>query len=46
MSIAEEIRNKQNIKEMTKRAIKILVAAGQDVEILKKEFFDIYGEEI
>lgn len=33
-------------KEMTRRAIKILIEFGQDVSEFKEEFFRIYGEEV
>ena len=46
MGIAEQIRQNQNIKEMTRRAIKILIAAGENVDDLKSEFFANYGEEV
>ena len=46
MGIAEQIRQNQNIKEMTRRAIKILIAAGENVDDLKSEFFVNYGEEV
>ena len=46
MSIAEIIRSNQDTKEMTRRAIKILESAGENVEDLKAEFFDLYSEKI
>ena len=45
MSIAEVIRSNQDTKEMTRRAIKILESAGENVDDLKAEFFDLYLEE-
>lgn len=45
VKIADKIRANQNTKEMTKRAIKILKAAGGDYEDLAKEFKDTYGED-
>ena len=45
MSIAEVIRSNQDIKEMTRRAIKILESAGENVDDLKAEFFNLYLEE-
>lgn len=46
MSIAEVVRQSQDTKEMTRRAIKILIAAGQNVDDLRAEFFFTYGEEV
>lgn len=46
MSIAEQIRNNQDVKEMTRRAIKILIAAGENVDDLKAEFIATYGETV
>lgn len=46
MSIAEEIRAKQDGKDMTKRAIKLLEVLGEDVTEFKAEFAKLYGEEI
>lgn len=46
MSIAETIRLNQDTKEMTRRAIKILESAGENVEDLKAEFFVLYSEKI
>ena len=46
MSIADQIRQNQDVKEMTRRAIMILVAAGEDVSDLKSEFLETYGEEV
>lgn len=45
MSIAEVIRSNQDTKEMTRLAIKILESAGENVDDLKAEFFDLYLEE-
>lgn len=45
MSIAEQIRQKQDTKEMTRRAIKILESLGGNADDLKMEFFETYGEE-
>lgn len=46
MSIAEQIRQNQDVKQMTRRAIIILAAAGEDVSDLKAEFLETYGEEV
>lgn len=46
MSIAEQIVQKQDTKEMTRRAIKILENLGGKVDDLKAEFFEAYGEEV
>ena len=46
MNIAEVIRSNQDIKEMTRRAIKILEAAGENVDDMKAEFFNIYLEDV
>lgn len=46
MTIAEKIRESQDVKEMTRRAIQILEKAGQNVEELKAEFLEIYNEEV
>lgn len=46
MTIAEKIRESQDVKEMTWRAIQILEKAGQNVEELKAEFLEIYNEEV
>ena len=46
MGIAERIRQNQDVKEMTRRAIMILAAAGEDVSDLKSEFMEAYGEEV
>lgn len=46
MSIAEEIRSKQDIKEMTRRAILILKECGENTEKEEKEFFAAYGEKL
>lgn len=43
MSIAEEIREKQDVKEMTRRAILILKKCGENTE---KEFLTAYGENL
>lgn len=45
-NIAEKIRESQDVKEMTWRAIQILEKAGQNVEELKAEFLEIYNEEV
>ena len=45
MTIAEQVRLIQDKKEMTRRAIKILENAGENVDDLRKEFFEVYGEE-
>ena len=46
MSIAEQIRQNQDVKEMTRRVIMILASAGEDVSDLKSEFRETYGEEV
>lgn len=46
IGIAEKIRQNQDVKEMTRRAIMILAAAGEDVSDLKSEFMEAYGEEV
>jgi len=46
MSIAEQIRQEQDTKEMTRRAIKILESIGENVDDLKMEFLEAYGEEV
>ena len=46
MTVAEQVRKNQNIKEMTRRAIKMLEFLGEDVTELKNEFSAIYGEEL
>ena len=46
MSIAEKVRQSQDAKDMTRRAIQILEAAGQNADDLKAEFFAIYGENV
>ena len=46
MTIAEQVRNSQNTKEMTRRAIQMLEFLGEDVTELKNEFSAIYGEEL
>ena len=45
VKIADEIRAKQDTKEMTRRAIKMLKNLGGDYEDLAKEFKDAYGED-
>lgn len=45
MSIAEQIRQTQDTKEMTRRAIKILESLGENADDLKMEFLEMYGEE-
>lgn len=45
MKIAEQIKQNQNQKEMTRRAIKILESAGENVDDLKVDFLEAYGEE-
>lgn len=45
MSIAEQIRQTQDTKEMTRRAIKILENAGENADDLRMEFLKAYGEE-
>ena len=46
MTIAEQVRNSQHTKEMTRRAIQMLEFLGEDVTELKNEFLAIYGEEL
>lgn len=46
MTISEQIRNNQDTKEMTRRAIQMLEFLGEDVTELKNEFSAIYGEEL
>lgn len=46
MTIAEQIRNNQDTKEMTRRAIQLLECLGEDVTELKNEYEKIYGEGI
>ena len=46
MTISEQIRNNQDTKEMTRRAIQMLEFLGEDVTELKNEFLAIYEEGI
>ena len=46
MTISEQIRNNQDTKEMTQRAIQILECLSEDVTELKEAFSIIYGEEL
>lgn len=46
MTIAEQIRQAQDKKEMTRRAIKILENAGENTDDLRMEFLEVYGEEV
>ena len=46
MTISERIIEMQDVKEMTRRAIKMLDALGQDVSDLKNEFLDKYKEPV
>ena len=46
MTIAGKIRESQDVKEMTRRAIQILEKSGQNVEELKAEFLEIYNEKL
>lgn len=46
MSIAEQIRQNQDQKEMTRMAIKILESAGENADDLRAEFLEAYGEEV
>ena len=46
MTIAEQVRNSQNTKEMTRRAIQLLECLGEDVTEFKEAFLKIYGEEL
>lgn len=45
MSIAEYVRQSQDIMDMTRRAIHILESAGENADDLRAEFFAVYGEE-
>lgn len=46
MSIAEIVQANQDVKEMTRRAIKIAKACGADVSDLELEFQESYGESV
>ena len=46
MTISEQIRNNQDTKEMTRRAIQMLECLGEDVTELKNEFSETYKEGI
>jgi hypothetical protein len=46
MTVAEQVRAQQDGKEMTRRAIKLLEALGEDVAEFKAEFSRVYGEEL
>lgn len=46
MTIAEQVRNSQDTKEMTRRAIQLLECLGEDVTELKNEFSETYKEGI
>lgn len=46
MSVAEQIRQEQDTKEMTRRAIKVLEKLGGKVDDLKAEFLRAYNEEV
>ena len=46
MTIAEQVCNSQNTKEMTRRAIQLLECLGEDVTELKNEFSETYKEGI
>ena len=46
MTISEQIRNNQDTKEMTRRAILLLEYLGEDVTEFKEAFLKIYGEEL
>ena len=46
MTISEQIRNNQDTKEMTRRAIQLLECLGEDVTEFKEAFSKIYGEEL
>lgn len=45
MTVAEQVRANQDGKEMTRRAIKLLEALGEDVAEFKAEFSRVYEEE-
>ena len=46
MTISEQIRNNQDTKEMTRKAIQLLECLGEDVTEFKEAFLKIYGEEL
>lgn len=46
MKIAEQIRKNQDVKEMTRSAIKILEQCGEDVTEERTAFLTMYGEEV
>ena len=46
MTISEQIRNNQDTKEMTRRAIQLLECLGEDVTEFKEAFSKMYGEEL
>lgn len=46
MTIAEQVRQAQNEKEMTRKAIKILENLGENADDLRMEFLETYGEEV
>lgn len=43
-AIAEKIREKQDVKEMTRNAIKTLIAMGGDASEFVEQFEKVYGE--
>lgn len=46
MTIAEQVRQSQNEKEMVCKAIKILENLGENADDLRTEFLETYGEEV
>lgn len=46
MTIAEQVRARQDKQEMTRKAIKLLESLGENAEDLKQEFFQQYGEAV
>lgn len=46
MTIAEQVRQSQNEKEMVRKAIKILENLGENAGDLRIEFLETYGEEV
>ena len=46
MTIAEQVRQSQDEKEMTRKAIRILENLGENADDLRMEFLETYGEEV
>lgn len=46
MTIAEQVRQSQNEKEMVRKAIKILENLGENADDLRMEFLETYGENV